>query len=175
MKKFFAIVMALCMLLMTAALAEGATELNWADIEPVLEAGEVAGEFKTFDEIAVKIWIPEGINAVELSDEDKANGYVGYFQAEDQSGTLAVMYVDTNGMSIDDYADYLAGESDVTEVEKATVNGLPCVTYEMPGQDTASIAFATEAGYVLEVTCNPISDENAQLVWGCVFASIQAA
>ena len=55
------------------------------------------------------------------------------------------------------------------------MNGLPCVSYKLPKQDSISVAFTTEAGYVLEVTCNPLSVENAELVWGAVIASIQAA
>ena len=84
------------------------------------------------------------------------------------------MYVDLNGMSLEEYAQYLASEADVTEIEMATVNGFPCVTYKLPAQDSVSITFTTEAGYALEVTCTPASVENAELVWGAVVASIQA-
>lgn len=176
MKKFLAIVVALILALtLTAAMAEAAPELNWSDIEPALEAGGVAGQFYTFDEIAVKIWLPEGFNPVELTQEDVDAGYIGYFQPEDKSATVAIMYVNVDGMTIDDYAESLSTMEDVTEVEKGTVNGLPCVNYQMPEQDSLSIAFATEAGYMLELTCVPMSEENADLVWGAVIASIQAA
>ena len=174
MKKLLCVVMALC-LMMTAALAEQATALNWEDFEPVLEAGGVTGEFYTFDEIAIKIWLPEGLNPVELTDEDKSAGYIGYFQPEDQSATVAVVYVDVNGMSLEEYGEYLSAEADATEVEIGTVNGFPCVSYQLPEQDSVSVTFTTEAGYALEVTCSPVSEENAELVWGAVIASIQAA
>ena len=58
MKKFLAVVMALC-LMMTCALAEEAPALNWADFEPILEAAGVTGQFYTFEQIAVQIWMPE--------------------------------------------------------------------------------------------------------------------
>lgn len=171
MKKLLCVVMALC-LMMTAALAEEAT-LNWADFEPILEESGVAGEFVTFDEIAVKIWIPEGMNAVELSEEDVEQGFIGCFAPDDQSAQLSVVYADVSGMTLEEYGETLSSTEGVTEVEYGTVNGLPCVTYQMPEQDTVSIAFTTEAGYVLEVTCWPLSEENAVLVWGAVTASIQ--
>lgn len=76
---------------------------------------------------------------------------------------------------MEEYAAYLANEADVTEVELGTVNGLPCVSYKLPEQDSVSVTFTTEAGYALEVTCHPFSVENAELVWGAVIASIQAA
>ena len=173
MKKLLAVIVAL-MLLASAAIAE-APALSWSDFEPVLEAGGVTGQFYTFDEIAIKIWLPDGMNAVELTDEDKANGYIGYYMPEDQSATVAVMYVDVNGMSLEEYGNYLTSEAGATEVEVGTVNGFPCVSYKLPEQDTVSVAFTTEAGYVLEVTCSPASEENADLVWGAVVSSIQAA
>ncbi len=173
MKKFLAVVLALC-LMMTVALAEESNTINWEDIEPALEAGGVTGQFYTFDEISIKMWLPDGINATELTDEDKANGYIGYFMPDDQSGAVAVMYVDVQGMTLEQYAEQLATMDGVTEVETGTVNGFPCVTYKMPEQDSVSVTFTTEAGYALEVTCTPMSVENADLVWGAVIASIQA-
>ena len=173
MKKLLSIVMVLC-LMMTVALAEEAPALNWEDFEPALEAGGVTGQFYTFDEIAVKMWLPDGINPVELTDEDKENGYIGYFAADDQSAAVAVMYVDLGGMSLEDYSAQVA-EVGGTEIELGTVNGLPCLSYNLPEQDTVSVAFTTETGYVLEVTCQPLSEENAELVWGAVISSIQEA
>ena len=174
MKKILCVVLMLS-LLMTAALAEEAAVLNWEDFEPILEQANVTGQFYTFDEISVKIWIPDGMLPVELSEEDKAAGYIGYFMPEDQSAKMAVMYVNVNGMTLEEYAEYLAAEAGATEVEMGTVNGFPCVSYNLPAQDSVSIAFTTEMGYVLEVTCVPVSDDNAKLVWGAVISSIQAA
>ena len=173
MKKILCVLLMLC-LLAPAALAEGTAVLNWEDVVPVLEAGNVTGQFYTFDEISVKIWLPDGMLPVELTEEDKANGYIGYFMPEDQSAQMAVMYVDTNGMSLEDYAKHLSSENDVTDIEMGTVNGFPSVSYRMPNQDSVSVAFTTEAGYILEVTCAPLSVENAELVWGAVISSIQA-
>jgi len=174
MKKLLVVVMALC-LMMTAALAEEVPALNWEDFEPVLEAGGVTGQFYTFDEIAIQIWMPEGLNPVELTEDDVANGYIGYFMPEDQSAAVSIVYVDVKDMSLEEYGQYLAGEADVSEVEVGTVNGLPCVSYKMPEQDSVSVTFTTEMGYALEVTCTPLSEENAELVWGAVIASIQPA
>ena len=173
MKKLLCVVMALC-LTMACALAEEAPALNWEDFAPALEAGGVTGEFYTFDEIAVAIWMPEGLNPVELTEDDVANGYIGYFAPDDQSAAVSIVYVDVNGMSLEDYTAQLESPG-ATEIEPGTVNGLPCVSYKLAEQDSVSIAFTTEAGYILEVTCTPLSVENAELVWGAVVASIQPA
>ena len=173
MKKIFAILMALCMFC-GVAMAEAATELNWDEIAPIIEQSGVAGDFVTFDEIAVKIWIPSDLQPAELTDEDRSNGFIGYFADAEQTASLSVVYVDVSGMSIEDYTAQLNEMEGVAEIEAGTVNGLPCVSYTMPEQDSGHIAFATEAGYILEVSVWPASAEGADLVWGIVLGSIQA-
>lgn len=171
MKKLFAILMALCLLVSGAALAEAVEEVNWSDVAEVIEASGVNGDFHTFDEIAVKIWIPEGLEPVELTQEDVDAGYIGYFQNEEAA--LAVVYVDVDGASIEDYANSLAGMEDVENIAMLNINGLQGVRYQLPENDSLNIAFATEAGYILEVTMAPLSAEGADVVWGVVGASIQ--
>ena len=174
MKKILCVVLMICMM-MGAALAEETPALNWEDVVPVIEASGLSGQFYTFEDIAVKFWLPEGLNPVELSEEDTENGLIAYFMPDDESAAVSISYVNVDGASLEDYAAYLSGESDVTEVEAGTVNGFPCVSYKMPEKDSVNIAFTTELGYILEVSCTPVSEENAELVWGVVVASIQAA
>ena len=174
MKKLFAILVALCLML-SAAMAETAVEVNWNDyFGPAVEAAGVEGEFVTFDEIAVKIWLPSQLQAVELTDEDRQKGYIGYFTSED-GATLAFIYVNADGITREDYAALLQQSEDITDVEIAVVNGLPCVNYRMPAQDSVNVAFTTEAGNILEVIMSPASVENAEYVWGAVAASIMNA
>ena len=169
MKKIFALMLALCLMLGCTALADN--EITWEQVAPMLEAANVTGDFVTFDEIAVKVFVPTGANAVELSDEDKANGYIGYFT--DESGdAIAVQYVNVDGMSLEDYKASLEGTEGVTELEAGTVNGLPCLSYEYNGNMVCS--FTTQKGYILEVVCGPLSDEEFMQKAVFVFASIQA-
>ncbi len=169
MKKLFALMLALCLMLGCTALADA--EITWEQVAPMLEEIGLTGEFVTFDEIAVKIFIPEGMNAVELSDEDRQNGYIGYFAAED-GDAIAVQYVDVEGMELADYAAQLA-ETDATEIETGTVNGLPCVSYEY--ESNLCCSFTTQMGYILEVSVGPLPDDNAKLGDSAILASIQAA
>ena len=166
MKKLFALMLALCLMLGGAALAEN--EIAWEQITPMLESAGVTGEFYTFEEIAVAIFIPEGMAPAELPDES----YIGYFTAEDGS-TIAVAYVNVDGMDLEAYAAALE-QIGATGIESGTVNGLPCVTYEMPENQSVNIAFVTEAGYILEVVCAPISTEEDKLGASIVMSSIQA-
>ena len=176
MKKLFAAMIALCLLLCSAALAEETVQVNWSDtFEGAIAAANIAGDFVTFDEIAVKFWIPAELKAVELTDEDKANGYIGYFADENNEAQLAVVYANVNGMTLEQYAEAVKASEGVAEVEMAVINGLPAVSYKVPESDTLNVAFTTQQGYVLEITMAPLSTEGADLVWGAVASSIQAA
>ena len=165
MKKLVVLILALCMLCSVAF----ANELTWASVEEA--ASQIAGEFKTFDEISVKIWIPEVLQAVELSDEDRESGYIGYFASDDAA--VAVQYVNMEGMSLEEYEAQLKEDSEVSDIEAGTVNGLPALSYAIKDKDTGVVAFTTEMGYILEVACAPISDEGFSAVAAIILSSIQ--
>ena len=167
MKKLFALMLALCMMCGCAALAENA--VTWDMVASDIEASGISGDFVTFDEIAVKIWLPEGLTAVNA--DELPEGFIGYFQAEDGSA-ISVAYVDVNGMDLDTYAQ-LAAENGATGIEAGTVNGLPCVSYEL-GENLCT-AFTTEAGYILEVAMGPVKSDDDKLGASYIMASIQAA
>ena len=169
MKKLFALALALCLLYGCTALADN--EIIWEQVSPQLEAAGVTGDFVTFDDIAVKVFIPTGVNAVELSDEDKSKGYIGYF-TDGSDDAIAVQYVDVEGMDLETYAAKVA-EVGGTEIETGTVNGLPCISYEY--NTNMICAFTTQKGYILEVAVGPLPDDNAKLVAGFILASIQSA
>ena len=170
MKKLLAVLMLLC-LFATAALAE-VTEVNWSDVEPVLEASGVEGDFWTFDEVAVKIWLPAELQPSELTEEDTANGFIAHFADAEQTAQVSVVYVDVDGMSLEDYAAYLTEEG-AQDIAMEIINGLQAVEYTLPEQDSLSVAFATESGSILEITMMPLSEEGADMVWGMVGSSIQ--
>lgn len=168
MKKLFALMLALCLMLGASAMAD---DLVWEGDVEAAATSQFEGEFVTFDEIAVKIWMPAEFQAAELSDDDKANGYIGYF-AKGEEAAFGVMYVNVEGMSIEEYQAELANNQDVTEIEPGTVNGLPCLSYKYNGNGV--LAFATQMGYILEISYAPVEGDIPAEV-GFVFASIQAA
>lgn len=143
----------------TVSFAEETVTINWSDVEEIVEASGVKGSFVTLDEIAVKMWMPDDLKPMELTDEDKDAGFIAYYTNEEGDAAVSVVYADVNNMSLDEYFEYLEAADGVSDIEFGVLNGLECVTYEMKETDSASIAFATEAGYVLEVTLAPMSDE----------------
>ena len=169
MKKLFALLLALC-LLGSVAMAD---ELTWDAVAET--AAQIDGDFQTFDEIAVKIWMPAVLKAVELTDEDREAGYIGYFMTDDQSAAVAVMYVDMNGMTLEEYEAELQNAEGVSDIEAGSINGLATLSYAIKEKDAGVLAFTTQKGYILEVTCSPISDEGFVSLAGIIYSSIQAA
>ena len=164
MKKLVVLILALCMLCSAAF----AADLNWSDVEEA--ASQIAGEFKTFDDISVKIWIPDVLKAVDGM-EDR----IGYYMTEDQSAAVSVQYLDMNGMTLEEYEAALKEDAEVSEIEAGTVNGLPALSYMLKESDVACVAFTTQMGYILEIACGPMSDEGFASVVAYIISSIQNA
>ena len=80
-----------------------------------------------------------------------------------------------NGMSLEEYEAALKEDAEVSEIEAGTVNGLPALSYMLKEKDVACVAFTTEMGYILEVTCGKLSDENLSSVVAYIVSSIQSA
>ena len=179
MKKLVAIILSLAMLLCasaafaTEAEQTGTTEINWADIEAQGAETIAQGDFVTFDEIALKMWVPTLFEAVELTEDDAANGYIGYYQLADGSAAIAVMYVDAGGMTLEEYKEQ-ATQVGATDIEDVVINGTQAMSYTLSESDTVCVSFVTENGYVFEVSGSPASDEEFASLLSIVMASIQA-
>ena len=81
--------------------------------------------------------------------------------------------MNVEGMDLDTYAGALESVG-ATGIEKGTVNGLSCVTYEVPENKSVNAAFTTESGYILEVICAPVVSDEDKLGASFVLASIQS-
>jgi hypothetical protein len=153
-------------------------ELNWEDIESQEGAEEVisAGEFVTLDEIECKMWVPVSVmEQVELTDEEKEEGFVGYFASTEGDAAVGIQYIDLGGMSLEDYKAALEDMDGVSDVTDVVINGIQGVGYEMKEQDSSHVAFTTDFGYILEFSFTPVSDDDFASVAMMMMASIQEA
>ena len=182
MKKLFAGFIVSCMMLSSMAVfAEetevSVTELNWEDIEAINDMADEdilsQGSFVCFDEIDLMMWVPDALKEVELTDEDTEAGYIGYFQDEEESATVSVMYVDADIEDLETYKAGLAETDGVENIDDIIINGAPAVSYDIPEEDITCLTFTTEAGYILEFAFKPLSDENFQAIMAFMGASIQ--
>ena len=183
MKKLFALILAVLMVLGCVAVASAeqveTLELNWEDFAKEIEASEEmkaawSGDFVTMDEIAMKLYIPASFEQTELTDEDREAGYIAYFTMGEDAG-IGIQYVDMGGMSLEEYAQRLT--EDGIECTNAVVNGLPALAYSFTEDDreTAVLAFSTEKGYILEISFVPANDKGFAAGATVVMASGQAA
>ena len=183
MKKLFALILAVLMVLGCVAVASAeqaqTLQLNWEEYAAEIEASEEAkaalsGDFVTMEEIALKLYIPAAFEQVELTDEDREAGYIAYFAMGEDMG-IGIQYVDADGMSLEEYAQRLT--EDGIECTNAVVNGLPALAYSFTEDDreTAVLAFSTEKGYILEISFVSANDKGFAAVATVVMASVQAA
>jgi len=173
MKKLIAILISLCLMLAAAgAFAETAiTEMSWETVEPLLETYGLEGNFETFDEVAVQIWIPSSMTRSELTQEDVDKGFIAHFLDEDQTAQILVMYTDADGMTLEEYAKALPDDS-VSDIEELVINDLEAISYTVEETDSITYAFEIENGYILDVTMAPKSAEGADIAWYIVASSI---
>ncbi|MBR7173110.1 MAG: hypothetical protein IKD50_01610 [Clostridia bacterium] len=173
MKKLIAILISLCLMLAAAgAFAETAiTEMSWETVEPLLETYGLEGNFETFDEVAVQIWIPSSMTRSELTQEDVDKGFIAHFLDEDQTAQVSVVYVDVDGTTLEEYEKMLP-DYGVSDIEELVINDIPALSYTVEETDSVTIAFETEGGYILEITMAPKSAEGADIAWYIVASSI---
>ena len=173
MKKLIAILISLCLMLAAAgAFAETATtEMSWETVEPLLETYGLEGDFETFDEVAIQIWIPSSMTRSELTQEDVDKGFIAHFLDEDQTAQVSVVYVDVDGTTLEEYEKMLP-DYGVSDIEELVINDIPALSYTVEETDSVTIAFETEGGYILEITMAPKSAEGADIAWYIIASSI---
>ena len=172
MKKLFALMLALCLLCGCAAMAEEASTITWEEVAPTVEASGVTGEFQLLEGPGLAVWVPTGMLAAEVSEEDAAAGRLALFIAEDQSGYFAVDAVNVPDMTLDQFFAN-AQESAAEEVELLNVNGLSGVVYKDPTNDLWSFSLVDTNSNVINFIMGPASEEGSKEVFSIVLASIQ--
>lgn len=170
MKKMLAIVLALVLAL--SAVPALAVDLNWADVEAA--ASQISGKFANIEEVSLKIWVPDVLMPAELSQEYIDDGIIAYYTTDDGNYGFYVQYVDVNSATLEDYAANLP-EIGVAEIVSMTVNGLPALSFDLPEDDCACLAFATQKGFILQFTFFPLSDATFAATAAIMAASIDNA
>ena len=174
MKKILALVTMLC-LLCCAAMAEDTSTMNWSDIEPQLPDMGLTGEFAVLEQLGLKIWLPTGLNAAEVSEEDAAAGRLALFMADDQSAYLAVDAVNVEGMTLDQLFENAKANAALTDTEMITVNGLNAVIYQSTEGNFWSASLVDTNCNVINFVMGPASEEGSQMVFSIIMASLQPA
>ena len=133
-------------------------ELLWPEgIEEDLAEDGITGDFYVFDEVDAKIWIPDFMEALPLTQQDRDDGYIAYFTNEDSSMQIGVEYNELS-LSPDEFREFLEGLPQVDSIRDVTINGIPFLIYSIPETDVMVLSTITNSGYVMEFSFFPASD-----------------
>ncbi len=175
MKKLVALVMSLCLLMMSGVvLAETptVTEINWSDYEAI--AAQYPGKFVQLNQVALAFYLPDCLQEQELTEaEVNDEGYLAYFTDAERGWNVAVQYMNIEGMGLADVAEMLNATEGVANLSIVTVNGIECINYDYADQPVTVMTYVTEAGYGLEFVFGPLNDEDAMIMATAMAASIQ--
>ena len=150
-------------------------EINWTpEIEAELTEEGIVGSFYTFDEVSAMVWIPDFMSPVTLGPDDKEMGYLAYFADEDWSKQLGVQYIFID-MTQDEYLDFIKDQPqvDADNVKEFLINDIPFIFYSIPENDVKVLSTVTNAGYAMEFSFFPASDEDFISYMDFIGASIQ--
>ncbi|MBR3016115.1 MAG: hypothetical protein IKH57_03370 [Clostridia bacterium] len=173
MKKMISLMALLCVVLMPFAVTAetAAAAVNWEDVAPVIEAGEVAGSFYSIEDMGLKLWLPDGLEAFEVSEEDAAAGRYALLMDAEQTCAITIDAVYVEGMTLDQaYQNAVA--NGMAEPEIVTVNGIDALTYKDAANDLASVVLVDTNCNMIIFSFMPISAEGAELVFSFIAASI---
>lgn len=145
--------------------------LDWEDMSAAIEEDD--GDFYTFEDVAVMIWIPKELESVELDEEDLEAGFIGYFYDEEDDYTISVLLGDVGVESLEEWKTVLKDEMEITDVGDCVVNGYEAVIYSNEEEDYFCVDFIMESGKLLEFTFAPYSDEDFFAGSVIILSSIQ--
>ena len=174
MKKLFALLLALCLMLCACAYAEETNEINWADVEE--KAAQIEGQFAPIADLGVMMYIPSIFGSVEVSDEQKAAGVIALLSTADGAGRISFTYQDLGDMEADAYLEELA-KAGATDFEVAVLNGRNALSYDLVVNDvkTTNVVVEIEDAKMLTISFAPMDDEGFAELAGILTASIQNA
>ena len=138
MKKLFALMLALCLLLCSAAMADAAEEEAPAAIEMTwdgsMEANGATQEINIGDAAKLLYWIPSQLTAIDPATIETENTPVAVFGAESEELVYTVSVYSINA-SLNTYAaDQQAKGADVDNAKLLNVNGLQAAGFENKGE-----------------------------------------
>ena len=102
MKKLIALLALVCVVLMPfSVMAEEKTAIDWAASETLIADTDLTGDFYNIEEMGLKIWLPDELNAVEVTEEETASGVYAKLTDEEQTCVLTIYALHVDGITLD--------------------------------------------------------------------------
>ena len=174
MKKILSLLLSFLLLLSlsSAAFAEEQASLTWDDFGSV--AGEVFGEeahFVSIPEVNAKIWIPDYLEPVNLTEEDRANNTIAEFLSYDETEMVLITYSDAAGLTLPAFKQAL--ENSDIHGDLVEINGIPMLQYYAAEGDSLVANFITTENNLLQLIFCPFSDDLSSFLYTVILSSIQ--
>ena len=169
MKKTIVTLALLCAVLLPfSAMAETAT-VTWEEMQPAVEALGLEGDFYALEDLGLAIWLPDGMTAVEVPEEDAAAGRLYLIMDEDCYLAVDAVYVE--GMTLDRaYENAVA--SGMYEPEIVEVNGLSALSYKDEGSNVGVVALVDTNCNMILFSFGPIDSEAAEAAFSVICSSL---
>ena len=172
MKKLIALLALLCVVLLPfSVMAEEKTAINWETSEMLIADTELTGDFYSLEEMGLKIWLPDELYSVEVTEEEAASGVYAKLADEEQTCVLTIYALHVDGMTLDQ-AYQNAVNSGMKEPEIVTINGIDAVSYESEETNEGAIVLVDTNDNMIFFTFSPINDEGAKMIFYIIGSSI---
>ncbi len=160
------------------ATAEEIKEYSWDEVEEAILESGVEGRFVGFDEVGLTFWLPD-IYEDFLEEEDREEGYIGYFMTEDGEAFVSVTYEPTDYEDLEVYKDVLLEEG-IDDAELVSINGLDAVEFTILNEEETDevvlfwfMDFLTDSGNMVEMVIYPVTeDEDIQALTAAIISSV---
>ena len=153
----------------------GENELYWGMGLEVIDEYDLEGDFVTFDEVGLMMWLPDILSPGILPEEQpNPELFLGYFTTDDESAYASAVYQPAD-VTLEDYKELLESmEGMIEDVEDFVINGLPFICYTIPAGDSLCLATAVDGG-IAEFAFAPMSDGEFNAYAEVMGVSIQEA
>jgi hypothetical protein len=151
-------------------------ELVWQMALDVIEEYGLEGDFITFDEVGLKMWLPDFLAPGTIpAEQPNQDMFIGYYSTADGSAFASAVYQPVD-LTLDEYREVLDSMGDMLEdIDEFVINGLPCIVYFIPSTDMMCVSTVVEGKGLVEFTFAPVSDEDFGAFTEFMAISIQPA
>ena len=149
---------------------EASAELNWADMEAMIDLVDLDGGFYRYPGLDFRVWIPGTLQQTQITEEQVDRSWIDFFTDESEDCAI-VIQLDYLGMPLEQLK--ATAESEYSGVSLLKINGRDALVY-FQNDDAMSVVFPAEDGYFVMLTYGGITDQDFMAAAAISMASLQA-
>jgi len=159
----------------TAAAAEENTIVWDETMEKIVQDEGFGGKIYSIDALSMQIYIPDGMEQREPTEEEKAKDTVLVFDTKDSEDKIEIVVGQMGDMkTLDDVKAYLEKQYPDMKVIPTRINNYETLMFGNEEADSMTVLIsAGDAGF-LRVICHPVKDETKNKMFSLVAASLQS-